>query len=381
MSSSGLCVRCGRRRLWGLGLILVLALSLLPGTRGGVLAQADPAVEFFQLLNGARLDEGLTPLALSRLLSQAAQRHAEDLAARGALSHEGTDGSNYRQRIREARYDAWNEGLLVAEVFWMGLGGPADSVNWFRNNPESWAALTDPSYREIGIGYAEDGGIRFFVVNLGSRPGVIPVFINDGAEFADSPVVAIRLTNEEAVPLGQGSWIGRAIEVRLSNTPEFEGTPWQPWESLLPWMLEGTDPGEYVVYVQYRDGAGRTAVAADAIQLVLPGEMPLLPSRPSLPLDPLEPDEPPILDTPGADPIDSEEPPIADPTPAPEGPTPEVVETLPEAPLSPQPTWTPLPLEGPALIEAREVDWIVIVVVLLHGFVLLLGLLALLRQR
>ncbi|NBD36386.1 MAG: hypothetical protein GVY30_10385, partial [Chloroflexi bacterium] len=225
-------------------------------------AQDDPAGEYYQLLNQARLDAGLAPLGFSTLLAQAAQRHAEDISQLGRAASEGSDGSTYRQRIREAGYRAWNDGLLTSEVNWMGLGDAADAVNWFRNNPEQWELLSDPRYREVGIGYDEDAdGVRYFVITMGSRPGVLPIFINDGAETTDSPQVAVRLTNEQAEPLGEGAWIGKAIEVRLNDTPEFDEAPWQPWEPLLPWQLASTEPGSHAVYVEYRDGAGRTAVA------------------------------------------------------------------------------------------------------------------------
>ena len=252
-------------------------------------AQDDPAGEFYQLLNQARLDAGLAPLGFSTLLAQAAQRHAEDISQLGQATSEGSDGSTYRQRIREAGYRAWNDGLLTSEVNWMGLGDAADAVNWFRNNAEQWELLTDPRYREVGIGYDEDAdGVRYFVITLGSRPGVLPIFINDGAETTDSPQVAVRLTNEQAEPLGEGAWIGKAIEVRLNDTPEFDEAPWQPWEPLLPWQLASTEPGSHAVYVEYRDGAGRTAVAEDTIRLVAPGEAPPTPT-PLLITEPLTP--------------------------------------------------------------------------------------------
>ncbi len=166
---------------------------------------------------------------------------------------------------------------MVDEVLWTGLGSAADAVTWFYSNPE-WAILSDARYREVGVGYADDSGVRYFVVTLGARAGVLPIFINDGVETTDSPAVALRLTNEDAAPLGDGVQIGRAIEVRVSNSPNFDGVAWQPWEELLPWLLAGEEPGEYAVYVEFRDGANRTAVAEDLIELVNPGESPPTPT-------------------------------------------------------------------------------------------------------
>ena len=260
----------------GLLLLMLGLVAVLSGVHG-VCAQKDPALHLYELISQARLYEGLAPLGRSTLLNQAAQRHADDLVSLGKVTHEGSDGSSFQQRIREVRYHAWEDGLLVDEVIWAGLGTAEDALVWLHSNP-SWKVLTDPRYREIGVGYADDNGVHYFVITVGSRPGVLPIFINDGAETTDTAQVALHLTNEEAVPLGEGNWMGRAIEVRISNQPDFEGLPWLPWEPLLPWVLAGDQPGEYAVYVEFRDGANRTAVSQDTIRLVTPQEMPPTPT-------------------------------------------------------------------------------------------------------
>jgi len=362
---------------------VLAALVLLGGWPRPAAQQNNPIVDFYHAINRARLNDGLAPLGLSTLLTQAAQRHADDIARRGVASHEGADGSTHQQRIREAGYRAWNDGLLVNEAVWLGLGGPVDAFNWFRNRAEEWAIFTDVRYREIGVGYAEDGqGVRYFVITFGVRPGVLPIFINDGAEVTDSPVVAVRLTNEEAEPLGEGAWIGRAIEVRLSHTPDFNGVPWQPWEPLLPWALAGMEPGEYAVYVQFRDGANRTAVAEATIRLVAPGEAPPTPREDSRPLLPeLTGEAPPLPETPLPE-VEGE------PQPSPEEdaelPSLEIATSVPTLPpefLEPLPTWTPLiDLESP-VTEDKPSNWPVIAGFILQGVALLLGAAAFLRRR
>jgi uncharacterized protein YkwD len=359
-------------------LAVLMAMVFLAGWARPAAQQSDLAVDFYAAINRARLNDGLAPLGLSTLLTQAAQRHAEDIAKRGVASHDGADGSSYQQRIREAGYRAWNDGLLVNEVVWLGLGGPVDALNWFHNRAEEWGIFTDARYREIGVGYAEDGqGVRYFVITFGARPGVLPIFINDGAEVTESPVVAVRLTNEEAVSMGEGAWIGKAIEVRLSDTPDFNGAPWQPWEPLLPWPLAGTEPGKYSVYVQFRDGANRTAVAEATIQLVEPGEAPPTPTAlPELGAEPLPSPETPSPEAEGT------------PQPSPESgtelPSPQIVTPVPTVELEfvePLPTWTPLvDLETPTT-ETKPSNWPVIAGFILQGVALLLGAAAFLRRR
>ncbi len=373
-----------------LGFWLIVA-ALLVAASQPTSAQDDPRGQLLDLLNQMRLNEGLAPLGNSTLLNQAAQRHAEDLVDQGGVTSEGSEGSSYQQRIREARYHAWDDGLMVDEVLWTGLGTAEDAVTWFRNNAE-WAVLTDPRYREAGIGYADDHGIRYFVVDLGSRPGVLPIFINDGAETTESPQVALRLTNEDAVPLGDGAWIGKAIEVRVSNTPDFDGLPWQPWEPLLPWTLSGQEPGDYAVYVEFRDGASRTAIAEDLIRLVPPGESPPTPT-PFTDLAPI----PPSSQQPTTSPEATEAAPPPDATPASDSvrptasplnpisptegtslpPEPEAYEGL----LTPYPTWTPLPSDELVAPKSEPTDWPLFAVFALQVMAVLLGAAAFLRRH
>ncbi len=378
-----------RSRIVTLGawICLVASLALSLGRPVPSSAQADPGSLLFALVNQVRLSEGLAPFGPSVLLSQAAQGHAEDLVTLGQVTHEGSDGSGYQQRIREARYNAWNDGLMVDEALWAGLGTAEDALRWFRSNPE-WSILVDPRYREAGIGYADDNGVRYFVVDVGSRPGVLPIFVNDGAETTESSMIALRLTNEEAVPLGDGTWIGKAIEVRLSNSPDFDGVPWQPWEPLLPWTLSGEEPGDYAVYAELKDGANRTAVAEDVIRLVAPGESPptatpfldLLEITPEVPAatPPVAGETPLSTTSPGAPDGESPTLPVASPTPP--ARSTRGAESGGETSVL-YPTWTPLPTDVPAVDESNGPDWPLVMAMLLQGAAIVLGIAAFLRRH
>ncbi len=339
-------------------------------------AQDDPRAALQTAVNAARLGEGLPPLSESTLLSQAAQQRADELAAHPTETLTEPK-PNYTRRIRETGYRAWDEGLMVEEIVWAGMGGADEAFRWFHSN--TWHTFTDARYREFGVGYATDTkGTHYFVVTFGSRPGVLPIFINDGAATTDSPQVALHLTNEEAEPLGDGSWPGKAIEVRISNTPNFDNAEWQPWEMLLPWLLEGTEPGEYAVYVEFRDGAGRTAISEDTIQLVAEGETAPTPTphhqnptaTPSATIPPTASATAAPTETP---------PPQATGTPAPLSPT--ATPTPPPPPATPTsfPTWTPLPTPA-TTAPAHPTDWPVLLALGLEGAAVLLAVAAFLRR-
>lgn len=316
-------------------------------------------------VNDVRLDEGLNPYKLSSLLTAAAQRHADDLAANGFASpddpHLGSDGTHEQQRIAEAGYKAWSydDGdLIVDENVWAGSGTIEDALSFFLADTAHRDNVLSDVYREIGVGFATDAdGRSYHVLDFGARPNVLPIFINDGAASADNPEIAIRLTNERARPQGEGaSLMGEAIEIQISNEPTFEGLPWQAWSPLVPWTLADA-PGERTVYVQFRDAAGRTAASTDSI--VLDKGTPPTPT-PVPPTATPEPTSTPIPPSPTPAPSPTTAPtPAPSPTPSSPPPTPAASPTTlspsPAPPtVTPFPTWTPLPSPQPVCPEDND---------------------------
>jgi uncharacterized protein YkwD len=354
----------------------VALIALLTAGRSlglGIEAQeSEPAATWLRLVNDLRLDEGLNPYSQSRLLTDAARRHADDLAAHGLADadevHLGSDGTHEQERIQEAGYAAWTRDdgrLTVDENVWSGTGTPEDALDFFLRDQVHRDNLLSDAYREIGIGVAtDDDGRSHYVLDFGARPNVLPIFINDGAASTDNREIAIRLTNEQVRPEGEGATLmGEAIEIRISNDPAFEELSWQPWAPLVSWTLPDT-AGEHTVYVQFRDAAGRTAATADGIFLDT--------GTPATPT--------PVSPTPTPEPTDT--PPPPSPTPAPiatqMSPTATSQPGAPTAPptsaptptpsstsvtsfglvtnITPFPTWTPLPSPEPTRAESEQPD-------------------------
>ncbi len=359
------------RTIWIVGLVFCASVLF------SVYAQAGLGDQLLSLLNEARLDQGLAPLSLSERLSTAAQRHAQDLVTEQTLSHTGPDGSTPEQRIARAGYAAWilpDGSTAVAESLWSGSGDAEDAVNAFMNDEASRSQILSTIYREIGVGVAEGSeGVRYVVLVFGVHPNVLPIFINDGAPLTDSPQVAVRLTNEEARPDGQGNlYVGSVIEYRISNEPVFEDRPWQAWEPLVPWSLPDT-VGDHTVYVEYRDAAGRTAKAADSIYL---GDE--LPPTPVPAATPLDGEATPGVGEGGSQPEETPPPQAVEETPA--ASTSEPVGLQSEA--TPFPTWTPLPTptEG-SQPEVQESEVSIPLLLALQAVAWVLGLYLVLRRR
>ena len=349
--------------------ILITCFALLsPLTR----AQSPEQINtWLTRVNDVRLNEGLAPYHLTdNLLTAAAQRHADNLAANMTNSHIGSDDSTPEQRIAQAGYVAWTSDsgeAVVGENTWIGTGTIEDAMAFFLGDPPSRGNLLSSLYREIGIGVATDtAGRTYCVLNFGARPSVLPIFINDGALNAEAPQVAIRLTNEEVRPGGQRFSIGRAIEIRIGNDPNWDILTWQPWEPLVPWTLPET-PGEHTVYVQFRDAAGRTAASADSIYL---GE------------------EVPPTPVPATLAPDAGDTPVTEATAAPgevttleQTPTPSRSPTPVPITITPFPTWTPLPTPTVPGEEPASPDTPLGLVVALQVLALIFGLYLALHRR
>ncbi|HET90439.1 MAG TPA: hypothetical protein ENN99_06850 [Chloroflexi bacterium] len=384
-----------------LSLKLILMVCVVVGLAGAASSiplsvgaqQPDPTASWLAVVNQARLNEGLAPYSLSTLLTAAAQRHANDLAqsARVQDLHLGSDGSTPSQRISEAGYAAWTrEGgeLVIGENVW--IGSIEEGIPVFLADPLSRDNLLSTVYREIGIGSAAGAdGRGYHVLVFGARPNVLPIFINDGALSTDDPQVAIRLTNEEARPRGEGAiFMGQAIEVRISNEPNFEGLPWQSWSPLLPWTLPSV-PGEYTVYVQFRDAGGRTAASPDTIFLSAPGEQVIVTPTPWPSIPAPGPTTAPDLPTPESGEAATPTPQVGTPL-VPLPPTLDVPTAPPIAAVgTPFPTWTPLPTATVAPAESSDLlpPWLatlrelaVPLLVALQTVVILLALYLVLRR-
>ncbi len=410
--------RCARKETKRLALRLLCALllaCLCTGHLQRVAAQTPDKLEVLARLNDARRGNGLPPLAWNPLLDRAAQRHSDDMASKGFVDETGSDGSSSRQRIEATGYAAWPRQRVWAESIYAGQGTFDEALTFFLSDDGQRRVVLSPKLREVGIGIAKDNLRTYWTLTFGSQPNLLPIFINDDAPVTNERQVAVVLTQEEAVPGGDANAIGRVLEVRLSDQPDFAGAAWQPWERLIPFTLS-RQRGRQTVYVEMRDGAGRTTIASDSIEYdpdargtirpVPPGDAAALPE----PAEAVLPEPTPA--------ITSAAPTVADPgspvavviTLAPEAtdtatpvarspqttPAAVVVVVQPTPTVTPQPTAfdslpitiviTPTPEGAMRQFDALEVDaslmaWIIPAYLVVQTSIVVLGLFALLRRR
>jgi uncharacterized protein YkwD len=90
------------------------------------------------------------PLRSSAMLEAAARAHAQDMAERGALSHEGRDGSSVGDRVTRLRY-AWG---AVGENVAGGVTSAEAAVQGWIASPGHCANVMNSRYTEMGVGFA-----------------------------------------------------------------------------------------------------------------------------------------------------------------------------------------------------------------------------------
>lgn len=136
-------------------LVLAVPLALAAGT--SPTAAAD---RLFAGINDARRNarrcgvlkkmDAAAPMRRSDKLDDAAAIHARDIAARGALGHEGADGSTAAERVSRAGY-RWS---TVGENVAAGQTEATEVVDTWLDSPGHCRNLMDPRFKETGIAVA-----------------------------------------------------------------------------------------------------------------------------------------------------------------------------------------------------------------------------------
>ena len=215
---------------------LLLALLALAAVAPALADNASaPAADAFRpredqlalLVDRARTDAGVLPLARSKELDQAAIAHANDMVASGDMDHDGVDGSTPESRAADAGYQvpagsAW----LVVEVISARGDQPDDALGWWLSDALHRRVVLRSYWREMGIGYAPGGPYgRFWVMEFGCRPNVLPPVLLDGT-----------LTIPDENCGSGGNAFGAVQSVRVGeNADSLQKADWQTYSAQLSW--------------------------------------------------------------------------------------------------------------------------------------------------
>ncbi|GAU69243.1 hypothetical protein SSP35_11_00620 [Streptomyces sp. NBRC 110611] len=159
------------------GIRTALVVAVAGGALCGMLASPVPpasaedhlavaARQVVELVNGERAGHGCPPVRPDDALRQAAQRHADDMAARGFFAHTGPDGTGPGQRITAAGYSwsVYGENIAVA---WPT---PAAVMKAWMNSPGHRANILNCDLAEVGVGITFGTGGPWWVQDF-ATPG------------------------------------------------------------------------------------------------------------------------------------------------------------------------------------------------------------------
>lgn len=237
-------------RLYRLLFLVAMTALLVAMSAHGARAQdalPDQAQQVLALVNQARANHGLPPLALNSLLVSAAQSHVDDMATNHNYSHTGSDGSSVRARARRLGYAS---GAGVSEN-WVATSGPESALAWWMNSYVHRGNILNSKWQEIGVGTRRDpnNGMQLFVLVFGGG--------QDGTALPQ-PVVAAKAAPLE-IPAG-----GLAYTVQGGDTLSGIAVRYDiGWEALAA----ANGLGEYSVLqvgqALYIPGAGAPSPAAN----------------------------------------------------------------------------------------------------------------------
>ncbi|MER7625768.1 CAP domain-containing protein [Streptomyces sp. NPDC126503] len=130
---------------------------------GGGAAQY--AQHVIALVNAERQKAGCGPLRAEKRLRLAAQRHADDMAARDYYAHDTPEGRDAGDRITAVGYpwSAWAENIH------RGPKTPARAMEDWMESPGHRENILNCSFDEIGVGVSLASNGPWWVQNFGSR--------------------------------------------------------------------------------------------------------------------------------------------------------------------------------------------------------------------
>jgi uncharacterized protein YkwD len=131
--------------------------------------------EMLASVNAARKQARLRPLKSSSLLDKAAQRHAEDMLARGFFAHRSPSGTTVRERATAAGYN-WSS---IGENIAYGQTSVDEVMQTWLESPGHRKNILTPAFAELGVGLAlglgPDGKYQvYWVQNFGMRASAAP---------------------------------------------------------------------------------------------------------------------------------------------------------------------------------------------------------------
>lgn len=126
-----------------------------------------------ELTNQERIRNGLNPLRLNPMLSEAAAWMARDMASNAYFDHLDSTGRRVGDRAYDFGYRGWRQ---IGENIAAGMDSPERAIAEWISSPSHHRNLMRPEYTEMGVGYVADPNSshkRYWVQTFGTRPSYV----------------------------------------------------------------------------------------------------------------------------------------------------------------------------------------------------------------
>ncbi|MFJ3791615.1 sigma-70 family RNA polymerase sigma factor [Kitasatospora sp. NPDC090091] len=126
-----------------------------------------PERQLVDLVNAERAKAGCGPLRIDPKLHTAAQKHADDMVARGFFDHVNPDGARADARITAAGYkwSQWGENID------RGPSAPSTVFSRWMDGGIHQSNMLDCAFKDVGIGVASGPAGLLWTQDLGSQLG------------------------------------------------------------------------------------------------------------------------------------------------------------------------------------------------------------------
>ncbi|MFF1469291.1 CAP domain-containing protein [Streptomyces mirabilis] len=133
-----------------------------PLARPGVSEQSS-ANEILSLVNDERAKAGCPALKENGKLTQAAQTHANDMAAHHLTGHTGSDGSNEETRLERVGYNwrSWGENVSGP-----GYHSSKAHVDGWLGSAAHKRTMLNCSFTETGVGTSGEYAVQLFGIPM-----------------------------------------------------------------------------------------------------------------------------------------------------------------------------------------------------------------------
>jgi uncharacterized protein YkwD len=134
--------------------VLLVGVVAVERSAGTSESYCSEEVQFLQLLNQYRKDNGAEPLLLSDAISVAAEHHSQDMAKYGFFAHTTAASSHYpvgSQPWDRMRAEGYDYNTRMGENIAVGCESAERCFELWRNSPAHNTAMLDGRYRVIGV--------------------------------------------------------------------------------------------------------------------------------------------------------------------------------------------------------------------------------------